>query len=177
MRGSHPYKHPATLVGHRPSRPLTRIGPVEGLAPPRAPRGLSAPVRRLWGELWTSRVGSSWDRASDLPAMLRYIHNLERYLRYGELVTQMPMVKGSTGQLRANPLAARMDALEGQLRTAEEQYGLSPLARVRLGIELVKGESAGSTLEERLTRRRRAQEREDGTLPGTVTARVIDLDG
>jgi hypothetical protein len=30
-----------------------------------------------------------------------------------------------------------MDALEGQLRYAEEQYGLTPASRLRLGIEVV----------------------------------------
>lgn len=52
------------------------------------------------------------------------------------------MVKGSKGQVRANPLAARIDALEAQLRALEEHLGLTPASRVQLGIRLIEGQNA-----------------------------------
>ena len=137
MRGNRPQKHPALLQGHR-RHPLPRTldeGPP--LVPPPAPRGLLAGSRRHWHDLWRSPVARTWDRGSDLPALIRYIANLDRWLRYEKLVVQAPLVRGSTGQLRPNPLARRMDALEDQMRSAEDRFGLNAVSRLRLGIEVL----------------------------------------
>ena len=83
-----------------------------------------------------------WEPLADLPAISRYIVDLNTWLVYRAIVDKSPLVKGSTGQLRANPLARRMDLIALQLRSAEEHFGLTPLSRMRLGIEYTTAMSA-----------------------------------
>jgi len=136
MRGPRTLKDPTLLRGHRTSRDLVPLDLPADTAP-RCPTGLLPETRKYWRELWGSRVATAWDRASDLPAVTRYIRLLDRWLRYDALVAQTPLVRGSKDQVRPNPLAPRMDAIEGQVRALEEQLGLTPASRLRLGISLV----------------------------------------
>jgi P27 family predicted phage terminase small subunit len=138
MRGPRTLKDPALLRGHRPQRGLVRLDRAPAVAPPRCPKDILPETRRFWRELWGSRVANAWDRESDLPAVTRYIRLLDRWLRYDGLVSQTPLVRGSKDQVRPNPLAPRMDAIEGQVSALEEQLGLTPAARLRLGISLVE---------------------------------------
>jgi P27 family predicted phage terminase small subunit len=137
MRGNRSQKHPSLLRGHRQRVLPVRLDEPETGPFPSAPRGLLEATRKRWRELWRSPVASTWDHGSDLPALQRYIANLDRWLRYEKLVVQAPLVRGSVGQLRPNPLAKRMDALEEQMRAAEDRYGLNPVSRLRLGIEVL----------------------------------------
>ena len=138
MRGSRPLTHPSLLSGHRQHRQLVPVGGQAPAPPPPPPGGLLPGTRTCWRRLWRSNVATAWNRDTDLVAITRYILNLDKWVRYEELVARMPMVKVAKGQLRANPLASRMDALEGQLRFTEEQYGLTPASRLRLGLEIVE---------------------------------------
>jgi P27 family predicted phage terminase small subunit len=142
VRGQRPLKHPVLLSGHRRKRDLVELdaGPRE--APPRCPSGVLPATAKKWRALWQSRVAQIWDRTSDLPVLTRYILLWDRWQRYDDLVRQAPMLRGSKEQLRANPLASRMDAIETQLRAMEDQLGLTPAARLRLGISLVEARTA-----------------------------------
>jgi P27 family predicted phage terminase small subunit len=142
VRGQRPLQHPALLAGHRQQRELAPLGGRESLPVPRCPAGVLPATAKRWRELWKSRVSEAWDRQSDLPALTRYILLLDRWLRHDEMVRTAPMLRGSKDQLRANPLATRMDAIESQLRDLENDLGLTPAARVRLGISLVEARSA-----------------------------------
>lgn len=132
------------LVDRRPERGALVVLPARKKERPPAlprvnwPNGQSwHPVARArWREMWSSDVARTWDRAGELSALGRYIRSLDRWLKYDELVLRSPMVKGSMGQLRENPLASRMAVLSGELRVFEEKFGLTPLDRMRLGIEL-----------------------------------------
>lgn len=136
MRGTRPLKRPELLQGHRRHAQLRSVDTVPTEAPPSAPGGLSADGAMVWERLWRSKLACAWNRETDLCALTRYVLNLDKWVQYEAMVARVPMVKGSKGQLRPNPLAARMDALEGQLRFTEEQYGLTPASRIRLGIEV-----------------------------------------
>ena len=138
MRGQRPLTHPALLRGHRQGRDTVTLDEAPSTPAPRAPAGLLDETRRHWRQIWGSRVASAWDRDSDLVALTRYIRLLDRWLRYDALLREAPLVRGSQGQVRPNPLSLRMDAVEGQVRGLEEQLGLTPAARLRLGIELME---------------------------------------
>jgi P27 family predicted phage terminase small subunit len=142
MRGQRALKHPALLAGHRRRREMVRVEGGGGQPVPRPPAGLLPVTVKTWRSLWRSRVAQSWDRSSDLPVVTRYALLLDRWQRYDDIVRGAPMVRGSKDQLRANPLASRMDAIESQLRSLEDQLGLTPAARLRLGISLVEAQTA-----------------------------------
>jgi hypothetical protein len=57
-----------------------------------------------------------------------------------------------------------MDALEGQLRFTEEQYGLTPASRIRLGLEIIEH------------RRSLHEELMESLLRDTNPDEIIDLD-
>jgi P27 family predicted phage terminase small subunit len=137
-------KPPDIARGHRRHPQLVEV---EGRAAraPRPPAGLREETRKLWGQLWHSPVAHAWDPQSDLPVLVRYIRLLDRWLRYDELLSRAPLVQGSRGQLRPNPLAARLDAVEGQVHALEEQLGLTPVARMRLGLSLFAARKAIAT--------------------------------
>ena len=88
------------LRGHRTSRDLVFLDLPADTAP-RCPTGLLPETRKYWRALWGSRVACAWDRASDLPAVTRYIRLLDRWLRYDALVAQTPLVRGSKDQVRS----------------------------------------------------------------------------
>ena len=109
-----PLTHPDLLQGHRRHRALVTVSDRPPGRAPAAPAGLLPATRSRWTALWRSNLACVWSRETDLAAITRYVLNLDKWLRYEEMVARMPMLKGSKGQLRANPLAGRMDALEGQ---------------------------------------------------------------
>ena len=138
MRGSYPQKHPSLLVGHRRHRIPVPAERGTEQPPPPPPKGLLPLTRSQWRKLWRSPVARTWDRDADLLALMRYIGNVDRWLRYEKLVNEVPIVRGSVGQVRPNPLAKRMDALEEQIRAAEDRFGLNAAGRLRLGIEVLE---------------------------------------
>lgn len=97
-------------------------------------------TRARWSDIWASAVARTWDRRAVMPALSRYVIEMDRWYRYNELVLRVPLVKGSTGQMRENPLAARMTVIAAELRATEEKLGLTPLDAMRLGFEM--GEAA-----------------------------------
>jgi P27 family predicted phage terminase small subunit len=110
--------------------------------PPSAPAGLLKPARQRWAAFWTSKVADAVDRTSDLPALVRWIQATDEYDRVAKVVKRSRLVKGSMGQPVANPLLGYLAQLDSQIAKAEAAFGMTPIARLRLGIAL--GEAARS---------------------------------
>jgi P27 family predicted phage terminase small subunit len=66
----------------------------------------------------------------------------DQYSRVQKVVKKSLVVRGSTGQIRTNPLAEHALKLETQILRLENELGLTPMARQRLGIAV--GEAANS---------------------------------
>ena len=112
--------------------------------PPTMPRGLCRQAQDAWSGYWTDVV-SGVMRRSDAPIVLRWIKNLDRYHRLIGEADKSPLVVGSAGQLRASPLYDLAFRIETSIRCDEQQLGIGPLNRLRLGVAL--GESAKSLAE------------------------------
>lgn len=95
-----------------------------------------------WREMWGSDVAASWERQADGGRLTRYILGFDRWLKLNELMVGREVVKGSRGQVRANPLFGVLASLEYDLKATEEKFGLTPMDRMRLGIE-IGGAAAG----------------------------------
>ncbi|MCW2661528.1 MAG: hypothetical protein JWP83_2680 [Mycobacterium sp.] len=111
-----------------------------GTAPP-TPRGLSAQAQTAWTGYW-SDVVSGVMRRSDSTLALRWSRNLDRYHRLLGVADKEPLVTGSTGQPRPNPLYDLVAKFEASIKEDEKQLGIGPLNRLRLGVAL--SESAKS---------------------------------
>lgn len=145
MRGR-PAKHPAARQGHRPKAPLQLLA--KGQRPPACPRRearggvmepLSAGARARWREIWRSRPAAAWDRQADLPALTRYILMYDGWLRMEAQAVRSPLVRGSQGQARANPLGAEVRKAHAALLAVEDRFGLQPRGRIALGLALSEG--------------------------------------
>ena len=97
-------------------------------------------VVEAWSELWSSPL-AGMIKATDLPA-LRRLHEYRHQLAHAlEAYTDEPTVVGSMGQPVLSPFAAEVHRLEGVIGKLEDRFGLTPLARLRLGVTFEEGTS------------------------------------
>jgi hypothetical protein len=108
---------------------------------PAMPRGLCRPAQTAWSAYWEDVV-SGVTRLSDAPLVQRWARNLDRYHRLLAEADANPVVGGSMGQPRANPIYNLVLKIEQSIKEDEQQLGIGPLNRLRLGVAL--SESAKS---------------------------------
>jgi P27 family predicted phage terminase small subunit len=114
---------------------LAKTGPNTAKTPmPRPPKGPLAASKRLWTAFWNSPVSHTVDLAADRYRIERWISTVDEYERINAAFKHTRIVKGSTGQPVLNPLAQYLQQLLGEINKAEAELGLTPLARMRLGI-------------------------------------------
>lgn len=131
----------------RPKRDMgVEIGVLDkpGVAP-EMPRGLCGVAKDAWDSYWADVV-SGVMRTSDLGLALRWIKNVDRYHRLSAVADAEPIVSGSTGQQRANPLYDLVFKLEASIREDEKQLGIGPLSRLRLGTAVAESAKSLSDL-------------------------------
>ena len=104
------------------------------ISAPRPPKGLLAASKRLWTMFWNSPVAQAVDLAADRYRLERWINCVDEYERINAAFRNTRIVKGSTGQPVLNPLSQYLQQLLGEINKAEAELGLTPLARMRLGI-------------------------------------------
>jgi hypothetical protein len=130
------------MAGHikPPSKRINRItknvGVISaaGKAPP-MPKGLCRQAQDAWRAFWADTV-SGVLRSSDATVALRWVKNLDRYARLIAEADREPVVVGSQGQDRANPVYALAFSVEKSIREDEAQLGIGALNRLRLGAQL-----------------------------------------
>ena len=134
MPAGRPPKPVGMALGHRKRTGVSLLGGDQGRVVPRAPAGLLASSRKGWRTYWQSNLAQAADRQVDLPRIERWIETTDEYERVNAIFKQTRLVKGSTGQPALNPLAGYLAMLLAELRAAETELGMTPLARQRLGI-------------------------------------------
>lgn len=114
------------------------------IAAPDPPKGLLKATRGLWDEFWTSDVARAVQPA-DLDGLVRLIQYRDEWQRLMDAYRADRFVSGSTGQVKVNPALDKALALEGAMGKLAADLGLSPMARMRLGIAVGQ---ATKTIEE-----------------------------
>lgn len=118
---------------------------------PAIPDGVETPAaQQHWEDIWTSSIARYWEPASDLGALKRYILTFDGWMKARVIATKVPLVKGSQGQLRPNPIESTIQKLAHELRAFESRYGLTPKDRVGLGVDITSGIAAGAQLRREL---------------------------
>jgi P27 family predicted phage terminase small subunit len=131
-------KDPDALLGHRANAPRAQPASASSaFRPPRASAGWLPSTRSAWRAFWASDMASV-AVAVDLPAIGRLFAMYDQHARAMEVVGMALVVRGSTGQIRANPLADLALKLEASIGRLEGELGLTPAARQRMGIRLVR---------------------------------------
>lgn len=106
-----------------------------------------------WGEFWGSPLAGQVE-ASDYGALRRLFwlyDEIERLI--GALGRSGRVVAGSQGQPRANPLYKQVSEFQAECRQLEDRFGLSPKARLALGITYAEAALSLDALNARLASR------------------------
>jgi len=134
-------KPPDALAFRRAGRyrPLV-IAEGERPVPP-CPEGVVTKARDAWNHLWRSPLRQAYAE-SDLPALHRWVWWYDQWLRTAEQITQTgPTRSGARGDVVLRPSVRFLKACEEALQSLEEAFGMTPLARMRLGITCSEGQS------------------------------------
>jgi P27 family predicted phage terminase small subunit len=102
---------------------------------PEPPSGLLKGQREAWLSFWSSPI-SSLVTEGDLPALERLFLLRDELARCLAGARRERLVEGSKGTFKANPLYLRVNQLGAAVMQLEDRFGLSPAARLRLGITL-----------------------------------------
>jgi hypothetical protein len=89
-----------------------------------------------WLAYWQSPVAQIALESGglDLAGLHRWIINVEEWHRAMRAFRAKRIVDGSMGQPTLNPLGAYIASREAAIKDAEQQYGMTPMARLKLGI-------------------------------------------
>jgi P27 family predicted phage terminase small subunit len=115
------------------SAPRLIVVPDKAPDVPPAPDGLLRASQRDWAAFWRSPSARAVD-PGDLQRLERWILDRDEWRRVTVALRKERVVAGSMGQPRLSPLAQYRSSLEQSLSKAEEQFGMSPFSRARLGI-------------------------------------------
>jgi hypothetical protein len=101
-----------------------------------------AEVVEAWNDFWCSPLaGPNVLRPTDAPALRRLFVYRSRLLDALDSMDVEPIVSGSTGQPTMSPWAAEIHRLESAVSKLEERFGLTPMARLKLGVTYEEGVS------------------------------------
>lgn len=121
-------------------------------APPKPPGGgrLLKATEEWWVEFWESPIARLVDRRSDLRALGRLALLYDERDRALSAYKRKRSSTGSTGQLVVNPFAKEIASLDGRISTLEDRFGLTPAARLNLGVVYSDAHDGLSELERRI---------------------------
>jgi phage terminase small subunit len=94
------------------------------------------------------------DLDADGEALRHWILCVEEREKLRAATVRAPLVKGSHEQLMLNPLLRRIRDLNREIARAEEHFGMTPLARLRLGVTFLQEQAAKEDLAAKRERRR-----------------------
>lgn len=114
---------------------------------PDPPPDLLPATKSWWDELWSSDIRQAWER-SDWPALRRLAEMYDERERALQGYRQQRLVEGSTGQPVLNPLWKLVEGLDKEIRQLEDRFGLSPKARLQLGITFGQAQTSMQALME-----------------------------
>lgn len=133
-----PPRKPAHLRMNRVTKdtPVTKIPAALRAAPPPPPPGLLKRTRDGWARFWQSDVAHLITDA-DHPALERLFQLRDERDRYAAVARKDRMVPGgATGRAPSvNPAATHVLSLESKITKLEADFGLTPSARLRLGVQ------------------------------------------
>ena len=142
-------KDPSLLVRKRGGRGrglVVQAREATFIAPP-PPEGLRSAGTLAWAQFWRSKVSAAVDLDADRVELDHWARCLDERERLWEVVEKMPLVRGSHGQLMANPLSRRIRDLTQDIDRISDRFGMNPMSRWRLQFTVSEaGKSAADLL-------------------------------
>jgi P27 family predicted phage terminase small subunit len=115
---------------------------------PAHPDGLSDTQVEAWNQFWHSEL-SQLVKATDLSSVRRLFNYYQQHEDLTGIFQKGRMVAGSQGQPRLNPALDGLMKLEAAILRLENELGLTPSARLRLGITFADATNSLQALSER----------------------------
>jgi len=136
----------------RQGRGTVDVGPVSSPVPvqPEPDPEWGVGTLERWADFWASPLSGQVE-ASDYGALRRLFwlyDEIERLI--GAVGRTGRVVAGSQGQPRANPLYKQVSEFQAECRQLEDRFGLSPKARLALGITYAEAALSLDALNARL---------------------------
>lgn len=147
-KGDHPVGK-RDAVSHRTYGALTVLE-AKASRLPSLPRGYRRGVRKAWRDYWASPVSSAVDRNSDMTALLDWARARNDLEEQRELLDQEGLVIDGIKGLIPNPRIAYVKHLTATISRAELEFGMTPLARSRLGVTIGQAKLTAQELNKRL---------------------------
>lgn len=158
-----PLKQQDAARGTRPQRSLVSLpGTVEI---PEPPEGLLPETVARWEAFWRSDMARHVQPAADMGRIIRWVQAWDEWIRATRAFKKKRVVSGSQGQPVLNPLGGYIDKLEGVIARAEMEFGMTPMARARLGLTAAQGAVTAAQLN-RMLSRDRSNEAEPAVIDG-----------
>ena len=115
-------------------RDLGLVTTIPKAAPP-SPTGLLRASVTAWEALWASPLASTY-LESDLAALGRLFELRDERVRAFRVARRERVVPGSKDQPVLSPLLGYVASLDTEIRALEDRFGLTPRARLQLGVTL-----------------------------------------
>ena len=127
-------KDPALLANRRGGRGrgLTVLARPDAFIAPVAPDDMGAVGKAAWESFWRSDVSAAVDLEADRPDLEDWARCIDERNRLQKIVRASPLVEGSHGQLRRNPLTIDVKDLSERIQKYSDRFGMNPAARFRL---------------------------------------------
>ena len=100
------------------------------------PVGLCQQALDAWDAYWDDRVAQV-QTPVDRAVLVRWVTEMDRYLRLSAAADQEPMVRGSQGQRVENPMYGTAYRALAAVQACEKQMGMGALNRSALGIAVI----------------------------------------
>jgi hypothetical protein len=107
--------------------------PIPPLPKPASGRLLQV-TKNAWVEFWSSQISTIVDARSDAPALRRLFLLYDERERALRAYQAERMTEGSMGQMVVNPFAKEVASLDARIVVLEDRFGLTPHARLKLGV-------------------------------------------
>lgn len=142
-------------VSHRPTPKTTVLSPrLNEENKPMRPDDLPPAAKELWDDAIQQLIDMNAAQSIDLPALyLMAIHYEIAVRSWNVLCQEGHYVRGSTGQIVASPAIAILNEASSKFKAYATEFGLTTLARTRLGtLELARTSLANDLLQSGLGR-------------------------
>lgn len=117
---------------------------------PPAPPGLTEDGLEWWAAYWQSNTSIYVNPAGpQMRGITRYVEAVDERQQLWEDAVKRPVVWGAQGTEIRNPKWAIIRQLDLLIARLEDQYGLTPLAQMRLGIDFLSGATLEQNLKDR----------------------------
>lgn len=116
---------------------------------PEHPEGLRKAGKEAWVRYWTSPMAQLATDA-DVTVVERYAKAVDEWAIAAREFSKQRTVEGSQGQVRINPLGTWIQSREAVLVALEDRLGLSPLARMKLGVAVGEAHKSLADMNARL---------------------------